>query len=1020
MGIGSSIVESPDDWQLDARMPGVQALNNLFFSSGCSGRQWDAEAAVLSSLVHERAPPGRHVDCLVDQQWWRDHIAAADDDAAATAFDLFATDPAGCQVNLYEVLTCGAMLSPHLRREAKAAILCLIWSGREDGRLGVSAVVGMLSSLLQGLHRLGALVPSPPPSEDIENDVCRLLWVLRKHQPCRGDAIAYEELLLLADSDACFALFLNTFSSSLGGDSGQESAEALPVQARGMGRSQRTTEAAVGRGGRGKGRSRGRTKPSKGKEVSSGVTAAARSPAPDSKKVSATTASALMSRREVLEAFETFKAIRAEQERLPRRKGADTAAIRSLDKIKLPQVQMAVRRLLSRGQALELRDFLRMLALAKAPAAFCDGHLPLGISWLALQNEAFEDVTGRSKETLQQAWLDYGQAATPLGAGGHAAVYAATQLCLVADGSTEAKGDAKDKSIDAKDAKAGNIPDAPLPAAERTTASTGSGEATSTAEGAQDGNIKQWVGQQLEPVRAAQRDIVKSLNELLDMHGNTTDTNGQLMAKLDKLQVTVDRTLDLHKTDASVQIGPSPSGAELLEAVGDTQKSLKDIKTAMDTLEDNLEIAEPFGIAIIGHVPEGFPALAWPLQTSDDWQLAKELFPGAVMLALVNFLSSFAAARKFAMKAGYQVVAVNELLALGAANVGGAMCGAVPTQIGLSRMGIASAIGVRSQLGANIFVACVIAVILLLLSPYIYYVPRCALNIIIILGASALTEFNHAAWLWSLRSTRTGQRTYVVDYAVWWVAFLFTLYLGALKGILGAVVVSLVLIVYQVADPPITTLGYCEGRGRWLNVKERKDTTQRPGILSFRPEGPLFYANVERMEEWLDEMEISASAEGRPLKSIILSAASLPFMDTSAVEALGMMFEAYRKRKIAFLIAHASGQPRQILLHVLGDYMPEGCLTTPWTVEECVQFLLRQNEENLQVLDESLGSSPALSAMLSPQVRSIPRVTSIPRQLAVDEEELDEQEDGKRLQVRPLRASAVFASSSNLLSLPAK
>ena len=309
------------------------------------------------------------------------------------------------------------------------------------------------------------------------------------------------------------------------------------------------------------------------------------------------------------------------------------------------------------------------------------------------------------------------------------------------------------------------------------------------------------------------------------------------------------------------------------------------------------------------------------------------------------------------------------------------MCGAVPTQIGLSRMAIASSIGVKSQLGANIFVAIVIAMILLLLSPYIYYVPRCALNIIIILGASSLTEFNHAAWLWSLRSTRTRQRTYVVDYAVWWVAFLFTLlgspvvpftlfvfgsglpykvisnqakkgcpydnmvagllrlYLGALKGILGAVVVSLVLIVYQVADPPITTLGYCEGRGRWLNVKERTDTTQRPGILSFRPEGPLFYANVERMEEWLDEMEIFANAEGRPLKSIILSAAAVPFMDTSAVEALGMMLEAYRKRKIAFLIAHASGQPRQILLHVLGDYMPEGCLATPWTVEECVQFL---------------------------------------------------------------------------------
>mmetsp|Transcript_53827 Transcript_53827/g.125495 ORF Transcript_53827/g.125495 Transcript_53827/m.125495 type:complete len:765 (-) Transcript_53827:58-2352(-) len=379
MGIGSSIVESPDDWQLAVRIPGVQALNNVFFTSGSNGRQWDAEAAVFSALVHERAPPGRHAEGLVDQQWWRDHIACADDDAASTTFDVFATDPAGCQVNLYEVLTCGAVLSPHLRREAKAAILCLVWSGREDGRLGVSAAVGLLGSLLQGLHRLGVLVPSPPPSEDIEQDVCRLLWVLRKHQPCRGDAIAYEELLLLADMDACFALFLNAFCNSVACESGQESADVLPAQGKSGGRP-RAGEA-LSRASRGRGRGRGKPKEQKDRKGAEGVKAGAKLE-PDSKKVSAVTASALMSRREVLEAFETFKAIRAEQERLPRRKGADTAAIRSLEKIKLPQVQMAVRRLLSRGQALELRDFLRMLALAKAPAAFCDGHLRIFEAWI--------------------------------------------------------------------------------------------------------------------------------------------------------------------------------------------------------------------------------------------------------------------------------------------------------------------------------------------------------------------------------------------------------------------------------------------------------------------------------------------------------------------------------------------------------------------------------------------------------------------------------------------------------------
>ena len=115
--------------------------------------------------------------------------------------------------------------------------------------------------------------------------------------------------------------------------------------------------------------------------------------------------------------------------------------------------------------------------------------------------------------------------------------------------------------------------------------------------------------------------------------------------------------------------------AKNLKSMGSCLKMVAEFKEVILLVLSALvcsRIAEPYGIAVIGHVPEGFPALAWPLQTSDDWQLAKDLFPGAVMLALVNFLSSFAAARKFAMKAGYQVVAVNELLALGAANLGGA------------------------------------------------------------------------------------------------------------------------------------------------------------------------------------------------------------------------------------------------------------------------------------------------------------------------------------------------------------
>ncbi|CAJ1400177.1 unnamed protein product [Effrenium voratum] len=469
-------------------------------------------------------------------------------------------------------------------------------------------------------------------------------------------------------------------------------------------------------------------------------------------------------------------------------------------------------------------------------------------------------------------------------------------------------------------------------------------------------------------------------------------------------------------------------------------KSLKSLSRALKILSEFKEvllliisallasrIAEPCGIAIIGSVPSGFPDLRWPLQTSDDFQLARELAPGAAMVALVTFLSSFAAAKKFALKAGYQVVAINELLGLGAANLAGALCGGVPTQIGLSRMGIASSIGVASQLGANVMVAAVVAFILLLLSPYIYFVPRCALNIIIILGASSLTEFNHAYWLWSLRSTKTRQRTYIMDFLVWWVAFLFTLILGALKGILGAVVVSLVLIVYQVADPPITRLGFCECRGRWLSVKEREDTAQRPGILAVRPEGPLFYANMERLEEWLNEMEISANAAGTPVKAIVLSAAAVGFVDTSALEALVVLMDAYQKRHIALLVAHASGQPRQILNHTLGDVLPAGSLTTPWTVEECVQYLLAQQKAEfeqaallethvkLQAGDPSAPLSPLVMRGSQTQVR-VPSMQSFPVDSDRESEGMPSPRSDSGWHIRPLQSSVQFASGADLAS----
>jgi len=402
-------------------------------------------------------------------------------------------------------------------------------------------------------------------------------------------------------------------------------------------------------------------------------------------------------------------------------------------------------------------------------------------------------------------------------------------------------------------------------------------------------------------------------------------------------------------------------------------------------------VTEAEGIKVVGTVPSGLPGFSSPITHMSDWQLVQELLPGAILVAFVVFLSSFAGAKKFAMKDGYQVCAFNELLALGVANFGGAFMGAVPTQIGLSRMGIAYACGVRSQLGANVFVAVVVAAVVQMFSGFLFNVPRCVLNVIIVNGASHLTEFSEAHALIDFARNPKYNWKVRMDIVSWLAGFGFTLVLGAFSGMLSAVVISLGLILYQVVNPDITTLGYSAktvnrrkleeplGSRDWHNINDM-DTYEEPDILVFRIEGPIFYANVERLQEWLAEKEVRATEAGTMFKGIILSASAVPFIDTTAMQLLNTLITSYADRNILFFIANSFGQVKLLItdqLHLLQgldgeiDHIKDkmcGCKK----IDDYVQL----------ILDYSLapqGLVKCAAAMVnSPQVGGLQKTLSAP------------------------------------------
>jgi len=353
-------------------------------------------------------------------------------------------------------------------------------------------------------------------------------------------------------------------------------------------------------------------------------------------------------------------------------------------------------------------------------------------------------------------------------------------------------------------------------------------------------------------------------------------------------------------------------------------------------------VEHPLCVKVVGRIEPGLPHAHWPRVGAGDWGLIHSMLPGACLVALVAFLTSFAGAKKFGLEDGYQIKPFNELIAIGMCNVGGALLGAVPTSIGNTRMGIARQCGVQSQLGANVFVSIFIALAVQFFTPCLFYIPMCALNAIILIGSSHMLEFAHAGYLLEFARHKEFGRDGRMDVLVWIVGFVSTLFLGAFKGIISAVVLSLLIIVLQVVNPHIALLGRQQEppqsgvphqpprfRHRWVNMRGQRASgglvatavEEEPGVLVFRFEGPLFYANVDQLQEWLEAEElrrIEESPVDYEFKAIIFSAIAVPFLDTTAIGALQTMIRSYADRNVLFLIANTFANTRRIVAETLG------------------------------------------------------------------------------------------------------
>jgi sulfate permease, SulP family len=236
------------------------------------------------------------------------------------------------------------------------------------------------------------------------------------------------------------------------------------------------------------------------------------------------------------------------------------------------------------------------------------------------------------------------------------------------------------------------------------------------------------------------------------------------------------------------------------------------------------------GVELVGRIPQGLPSITIP-----EFSLVQELWPGALGIALMSFTETMAAGRAFAGSEEPPLRPNRELLATGIANAGGAFVGAMPAGGGTSQTAVNRRAGARTQL-SELVTATVALATILLLAPLLALMPQATLAAVVIVYSIGLIQPKEFQAILNIRRT---EFTWALT------ALAGVVLLGTLKGIIVAIVVSLVALASQVADPPVYVLGRKPGTNVFrARSKEHPEDETFPGLLLLRLEGRIFFANA--------------------------------------------------------------------------------------------------------------------------------------------------------------------------------
>ncbi len=277
---------------------------------------------------------------------------------------------------------------------------------------------------------------------------------------------------------------------------------------------------------------------------------------------------------------------------------------------------------------------------------------------------------------------------------------------------------------------------------------------------------------------------------------------------------------------------------------------------------------EAVGVKTVGEVPQSLPPFTMPPLTLD---LVRALIVPAILISIIGFVESVSVAQTLAAKKRQRIDPDQELIGLGAANLGAAFTGGYPVTGGFARSVVNFDAGAATP-AAGAFTAIGLAIAAVAFTPLVYYLPTATLAATIIVAVLSLVDLSILRKTWKFSKA---------DFVAVATTILLTLITGVEIGVASGVLISVLLHLYKTSRPHVAEVGLVPGTQHFRNILRHDVETHRE-VITLRVDESLYFVNARFLEDLIQDRV----TEGCEIKHVILMFSAVNDVDYSALESL--------------------------------------------------------------------------------------------------------------------------------------